>query len=430
MASYQIVLRGKAINIVYQHIRQQPIPLGVSVDAQYFNKPAKKKKVAEGKWIKSSCPDGDAINTIISDRLGELRSYVNRYLLDEKKYPEPESMAGFFKNVAAGPATFEKLWAQFTYYKAHCGDDSVGVDRIKQYGTAIKYLLEFKPHTLIDKIDVAYYHGFKDFLQKEKKCGENRIGSYVNIFKAFLHWAIENEKTSLQERLVRKFKVKWAQRDIIFHPVNELQLLFDVDIEAKCSAENKWKYLSRHVGFLERNRDAYLLQCFTGFRHSDARREVEWAIVNNFLRLTSVKTGIEITLPLRTEVLYLINKYSSQGLPFPSYENQPYNRAIRQVAELAGITDLYTFVHGRKQFKPGQTEPKFKALSSHVARATFICMMIEAGIHTRKIMAMTGIKEEKTINHYAAVLKSSLSNEMAMVEEKQGLRITHLAQTA
>ncbi len=422
MASYQVTLRGKAVNIVYQNGKQIYLPLAISVAPEHFNTSTENKSY-DGRWVKQACANANDYNVIIGERLNELKSFCNRFFLDNKIHPSPESLKGFFKKGAAAQNTFANLWVQFAHYQGHKGSESVSLDRQAQYKLACRYLVEYNNHINIDTIDLAFYHGFKDFLQHKKKCGENRVGAFINILKAFLHWCIENDKTTLQERMVRKFKVKWARRDIVFNTAAELQKLLDVNLVTDADGKalpKDWDQI----------RDMYLLQALTGMRHSDASRELAWSIHNNMLRLRSQKTNTEITVPLRTEVQYLLSKYSEQRQPFPNIDIHHYNKIIKKIARLAGITQTVVIVHGRKGYKPGQRVDKCELMSTHVARATFICMMVENNIHTRKIMAMTGIKEEKTINHYAAVLQSSLGEEMEQLAQRSPLRITHLKKTA
>ena len=45
-------------------------------------------------------------------------------------------------------------------------------------------------------------------------------------------------------------------------------------------------------------------------------------------------------------------------------------------------------------------------------------------------MRMTGISSEETIKYYADVLQADLHADIALVEQRQGLRISHIAKTA
>ena len=77
-------------------------------------------------------------------------------------------------------------------------------------------------------------------------------------------------------------------------------------------------------------------------------------------------------------------------------------------------------VKGFRKHKPGTIIRKYLIMSSHMARATFICQMISCDIQSKKIMKMTGITEEKTLDHYAEVVDQSLLNSIAKVESLQG----------
>lgn len=412
MASYQLALRGKAVNIVYQHTKQIYLPVGISVQPDLFNPNA-----PEGKWIARQHTDSHQLNILIAERLNEVKASVNRFFLDNHHYPPAHSLKGFFNRNKQDLNNLKTLWRMFELQKTHQGAQSVGVGRLQLYQLTLRYLLEYQPTATVNKIDVAFYSGFKHFLLSTKGCSENRVGAFINVLKTFLNWAIEGGHCTTAPHTVRKFKTTWNQRDIIFHPAEEIQMLFDVNL--------------RDYPQLIPARDAYLIQCLTGLRYSDSRREYEWNITNGLIHLRAQKTRAEITIPIRTELALLLHSYTSANKPLPTFNDvQVYNRAIKRVAELAGITQYITLVHGRKAYRAGQRVRKCDILSSHNARATFICTLIDADIQSFKIMAMTGIKQVKTIDHYAAVVKKNLAGAMAQVEQRAPLRVSHIAKTA
>lgn len=406
MPTYKVFLRGKAVNILYQHKQQFAIPLQISVDPSDFQE-------KEEKWIKKENPQSSDLNIIIIERLAELQRHVNRFFQEFKRYPKPKTLKGFFDKGRNGVFSFKDLWKEFGRYQTHKGDDSVGLARYSQYMTTCSHLLEYKPSTDINNIDLAYVDRFKEFLKTKKDSGVNNTKRHVTILKAFLNWAIENDRCSLREKDVRAFKAAEKECDIFFHPAHELQLLMDCDI-------------SEHP-HLEVIKDDYLFQCFTGLRHSDIDSK-RWFDQGGFLRMAAEKNDEEVVIPIHTVVRYVLDKYA--GCNFPSLTNQQYNKGIKELGKLAKINNRIVIIKGKRKLLPGQAMPKYEVMTSHMARATFICSMIEANVHDTKIMKMTGIRKSETLKHYADVMDSTLTNDMALMEQRQNLRITHLQKVA
>lgn len=407
MPSYQLKQIGNAIYIVYQLGKQQAIATKISVAPQFFDRTA-----PHGAWFKKGCPDRDNLNIILAERLSELRGFVNRYFQDKKVYPEPRSMRGFFNAGGTSRESLQVLWNNFCRYQTTKEDKPIGDERLKSYTSMYNHLMAYDAGLKLADMNLEFYTAFKKYLRLELAIGVNSVSKYIKIIKAFLSWAIAQGHSALPLPELKKFKAEEADRDICFHESHELQMLMDTD-------------LSKHP-HLESTCDDYLLQCFTGLRHSDIG--VRWSDSGGFLRLLTTKTGEEVVIPIRAEVRWILDKY--QGRPFPKMENAPYNRQIKDLGLLAGITQEVIMVKGRRKHKPGEALPKYKLMTSHMGRATFICNMIEANVHYKKIMAMTGIKKIETLEHYAAVVDKSLTLDMQEVERRQGLVISHLKRSA
>lgn len=413
MPTYNIIQRKNAINIVYYHNKPIKLPIGLKVDPKHFIKTKDRTKTAD-RFIRPSHPDYEQLNAIINDRLSSLRSYCNRYFMDKNHYPTPASLRGFFKHGGQAPqkSTFDKLWMDFIRHQTTRGYRPVSHGRAKHYLVALNHLKAYQPNITAEDLNSAFYNGFRRYLAATRS--QSSIDVMVSVVKTFIKWAIANGHSRVPVTDISTYRVDTHHRDVIWHPATELQALLDVDLQPG--------------SFLDHARDMYLLQCFLGVRHSDLTPS-KWRIENGFIRKKAEKTDEEFTIPIRTEAAAILEKYSGSN-PLPVMTNACYNRAIKLVGQRAQLNQPVTMVRGRKKFKPGQQIPKYKLMSSHVARATFICSMIQANLQTWKIMKMTGIKSEATIRYYADVLDTDLSSEIAQVEQRQGLRITHIAKTA
>jgi len=414
MPTYKVIQRKNAVNIIYCNLKQQYLPIGMVVEPKHFIKSADRKKATD-RYIKPTHPDWEQLNAIINNRLSELRNYCNRYFLDHNSYPAPQTLRGFFKNTDKAPTVvpFNKLWGDFINHQRTRGHRPVCESRVKHYYTALNHLQAYKPDIAIGDINTGFYNGFKAYLKATR--GPAAVDVMISVLKTFLKWAIKHGHSNASLMEVADFKVQTHHRDVIWHPPHELQAIIDVELEP-----------GSHLDLVL---DVYLLQCFLGVRHSDLQPD-KWSVQNGVITKLAQKTGEEFSIPIRSEAQAILDKYEAMGTTLPSYANQPYNVSLKRLGQLAKLTQPITLVRGRKKYQPGQTVPKYQLLSSHVARATFICNLIQANVQTFKIMRMTGISSEETIKYYADVLQADLHADMALVEQRQGLRITHIAKTA
>lgn len=421
MATYKIIQRENSICILYRHKGAYPVPIGLSVAPEYFNKPPKSKKGeakkdVEGKWIKKDCPQAVDINATISERLAAFKKHCNRYNQDNNDFPEPAKMAAFFKNKSKMAKTIWQLAVDFRYHQTHKGEDSVGIRAYKQYETACRYLQEFRPNCRVEDISVTLYDKFREWLMTEKeiKCA-NSVGVHIKSLKTFFYYLNEHHAAAIPEAIISKWVVSNNKTDVVWHPVDEIQLLLDVNVKDK--------------PHLELTRVNYLCQCFTGVRVSDLNPN-QLLHAGVYLHKPATKTGEEIKVPIREEIRLLLADYITRNGTIRKQPDVKYNENLKVLGEKAGITSAVTIIKGKRKFKPGMVVPKFKLMTSHVARSTFICQMIEQDVHYKKIMKMTGIKKATTLDYYAAVLDTSLKDSMDRVFTKQALRVTHLAPLA
>lgn len=392
MATYKIELRGKSVNIVYQvDGKRNRLPINIKVDE-------KKYTGIDGRWIKGD----DLANITIQSRLNDLRSYVNTYFLENKSYPLPKSLTGFFnpKSIIE-TETFENIYNQFMHDKTHKGNQSVSFGRFKHYRSFKNLLYEFDSKIEVVKFTTKYYERFMEFLT-DKDYNDNTISSKINMLKTFLNWYRKTRKTNALDDVLENMTYKKHHNDTFFHTSSELQALLTAEI------------LQPHLAV---TRDLYCLQCMTGIRFSDLISH-KWVFEDDFLRKVTQKTKEEIIVPLRKSAKEIIERLKLQD--FPTKSNVKFNLQIKEVGRIAGITNEVLIVKGKRKHKAGDIVPKYKLMSSHMARATFICQMIELDVHNKKIKKMTGIKKDATLDHYSEVVDTSLRDTMEKVEILQG----------
>lgn len=149
---------------------------------------------------------------------------------------------------------------------------------------------------------------------------------------------------------------------------------------------------------MEKAKDLFIFQMWTGFSYSDAQafdisayKEIKgkWRIVG-----ARIKTGQPFVNQLLPPVVDVLKKY---GMKVPQMSNQAYNRELKQVGTAAGIA---------------------YPLHSHLARHTFATYMLRNGVKIENLAKMLGHSNIKQTQRYAKVLAESVHEEFDMIEKK------------
>ena len=162
---------------------------------------------------------------------------------------------------------------------------------------------------------------------------------------------------------------------------------------------------------LEIARDYLVFECRTGQRISDIKRfdlkdlhHEKWTFTPRKGNRLNAK---QITVHFKgycAPALDILHRYNWK---MPIVSEQKIHENIKKACKLAGIdseTVVYRYA-GEKRIKI--SGPKYEFISSHIGRKTMITLALQSGMPVEYIMALTGITEYKTINHYKAKFEDS-----------------------
>ena len=76
------------------------------------------------------------------------------------------------------------------------------------------------------------------------------------------------------------------------------------------------------------------------------------------------------------------------------------NEALKEMAEACEINSKVEIIHFKKGERVSEIVPKYKLITSHTARKTFVCTAIRLGINPVVIMKITGNKSYNTMKPY------------------------------
>ena len=109
-------------------------------------------------------------------------------------------------------------------------------------------------------------------------------------------------------------------------------------------------------------------------------------------------------------------KGSSYPIPnypylFPKVHNQDFNEIIKDVCKKVGMTSIIKKVKTKKNKIIEEVIPKYKLISSHTGRRTFITLSLNDNIRPDIVMKTTGHKKFETMKRYTKITDKNVSKE-------------------
>jgi site-specific recombinase XerD len=269
-------------------------------------------------------------------------------------------------------------------------------DKIKAFDTDNRFLLSF------DNIDSKFESRFTEYLMVDCGLVNNTIGRYMKTIKSFMHFAAERGYTTNYK--FKSFRVIKQDADIIYLTEEELLKIYNLDA------------LSKSLSMV---RDAFCLGCFTGLRFSDLSELRLANLKQNFIELKSKKTRDFLRIPLNDYAREILKKH--EGNPPVMISNQKMNDYIKDIGKEAGITTPIILTKYQGATKIEKSEPKYKFLSSHSARRTFVTLSLEKGMRPEVVMSITGHKDYATFKKY---IKLTENVKLAEMNNAWNIKIT------
>jgi len=300
-----------------------------------------------------------------------------------------------FKKDSSSKTTFYNVLEKYIEEKRKLGEWSEA--SFKKYNT-IKILLEefqeAKKYNLsFNTINNRFYVDFVGYCREVKKHKDNTLGRYLGFFKTFMRWANENKYHN--NNAYEKFEKMSSETYEIALTDQELQSLKEFDF-----SNNKR---------LEKVRDVFVFGCATGLRYSEYSKINKKYIRDNSIHITSKKQKDNLIIPLNTISKEILEKYNFE---LPMISEQKFREYIKEACELVGFTEeiIKTSYIGSKRID----EPlkKYKLISSHTARRTFITLSLEKGMRPEVVMSITGHKDYRSFKKYIKLSQRVKNDEM------------------
>lgn len=294
---------------------------------------------------------------------------------------------------------------------------------IKKLKTQKKLLQQFNPKLTFESLTEATLRDYVHYQTKNCVSSDDDISYYtnttirknINLLKWFLRWASKKGYNSNLAFTSFKPNLKIPEKEVIFLTWNELMRVYEHDYSNKPDRAAV--------------RDCFCLCCFTSLRYSDLKNLKKSDIKDDCIEVVTLKTHDRLTIDLNDYSRAILNRHKNTDgeRAMPVISNQKMNDKLKLIAEDCGIDTPVTLVTfcGAKRIE--RTVPKYKLISTHAGRRTFICNALALGIAPNVVMQWTGHSDYNAMKPYIAIAdetrKSSMSvfnNSSAREAEKEG----------
>lgn len=252
----------------------------------------------------------------------------------------------------------------------------------KQHRTLLQSLEKFGKLNYMDDLTKANITLYDEFLHQQE-ISQPTIYNYHKRLKRYLHEAMkfgllnEDPYVGLHFERGRFEKRKYLTEE-------ELKMIRTCKI---------------NMPSIDRIRDLFLFQCFTGLAYADFEKfnfekDVEERNGKYIVSDRRKKTNEDYKIVLLTPAIEILKKYDYK---LPIISNQKYNVSLKVVAQYAGID---------------------KNITTHMGRHTFAVFALNNGVPIEIVAKMLGHTNIRTTQVYAKVLNSEVEKGFDLLESK------------
>lgn len=375
--------KAKEETLIYLIIRWDNEKIKIStkqkVDPKYWDK----DKLRVKSTINVS--NHNEINKELSTIEDTLKSIYDKFIERFERKPNKDEVKNlFYLEYFQKQPQFKKVKEKtiLDYFDDYIETISTSVERstVQKYIQAKNNFQEFQKLKRriynTEMIDLKFRNDYVNFLINVQKYAPTTVYRKMKFLRTVLYFIKEQGITVNPFLDNSKFLTKDVEVDNIALTEKELAEMESLDL-----SNNKR---------LEQVRDLFLIACYTGQRFSDLNKIDKNNIIDNeYISIRQQKTKEAITLPLLNSVRKVLEKYNYK---LPKISNVKFNEYIKEVAEKCDTL--------QRSFSSEKEIPRFKMISSHTARRTFVTLNYSKGIDLDTLKIGTGHKQTKTLHTY------------------------------
>ncbi|MBW4739245.1 site-specific integrase [Prevotella histicola] len=381
-------------------------------------------RIDSAKWdadkqrVKNGCSNklkqlASEINASLLEYYTEIQSIFKRFEVEDVM-PTPKQIKEAFnalhKPVSEEPKPKKEalpcdFFQVFDDFVEDCGRQNNWTDSTFEKFAAVKnHLTNFREGLTFEFFDERGLNDYVGYLRDVKEMRNTTIGKQLSFLKWFLRWAFKKGVHQNNAYDSYKPKLKSTQKKIIFLTWDELNRLREFKIPSNKQA-------------LERVRDVFLFQCFTGLRYSDVFNLRRSDIKGDHIEVTTVKTSDSLIIELNNHSKAILDKYKDVAFEddkvLPVITNQKMNDYLKELAEMARIDEPVRQTYYRGNERIDEVTPKYALLGTHAGRRTFICNALALGIPPQVVMKWTGHSDYKAMKPYIDIADDIKANAMS-----------------
>lgn len=267
---------------------------------------------------------------------------------------------------------------------------------IGQYATTLERLRLFLNQEYscndiaISKLDLLFIRRFEIYLKTKFNIVHNTVMKHLKQLKKVIHFAMLMGYIEKDPFLQHKTASKEVSRGHL--------------------SSDELSRIESHVfriKRLEQVRDVFIFVCYTGLAYSDLKQLTRESVTKgidgkSWIIYYREKTGIRASIPLLSQALKIIEKYSDDpecitgNKLLPIKSNQKLNSYLAEIAELCEIN---------------------KHITMHLGRHTFATTVtLTNGVPIETVSKMLGHTSLKTTQIYSKVIDTKISKDMEHLE--------------
>ena len=370
--------------------------------------------------VKNGCTNrlkqsASEINAALLGYYTELQEIFKRFEVAEIM-PSPAEVKEAFNNrhgqnektelsstdISNVPSNFYEAFDDFVRV---CGRQNDWTHSTFEKFAAVKnHLKDFRSELSFEFFNEEGLTEYVQYLREVREMRNSTIGKQLSFLKWFLRWSFKQGMHSNNAYDTFKPKLKDTQKKIIFLTWEELNRLREFKIPPTKQA-------------LERVRDVFLFQCFTGLRYSDVFNLRRSDIKGDHIEVTTVKTSDSLIIELNDHSRAILEKYKDvkfeNDKALPVITNQKMNDYLKELAELAEINEPVRQTYYKGNERIDEVTPKYALLGTHAGRRTFICNALALGIPPQVVMKWTGHSDYKAMKPYIDIADDIKANAMS-----------------
>lgn len=253
-------------------------------------------------------------------------------------------------------------------------------DTVIEYNNSfLKRLREYGKINRFEDLTYENIIGLDGHLRK-KITSEPTLYKRHSLFKGYIQEAINRGLFNGPNPYILFNNRKGKSKEPVFLTEEEVKLI---------------KEYAPNYGYLERAKDLFLFQCYTGLAYADlmafTKDSIQLLDGYKTIRSNRVKTDENFISLFLPEAESIADKYKYE---LPRLTNQKYNEYLKEVASGAGIN---------------------KVMTSHTARHTFATYLLNKNIPIETVSRALGHTNIKQTQHYARLLGKKVISDMSVL---------------